>query len=277
MQITEMLLTPNKYSRPQIPLKKVTKIAVHYIGNAGTSAKANRNYFESLRITREREASAHYIIGLDGEIIRCIPENEWSYATNDANGYSISIENCHPAKDGKFTAATRKSLTELCADICKRYKLDPITDIIRHFDVTGKACPLYWVNHPDDFRLFKLEVAAYIAYGSTAQPKLETINLQVNGKVIKADAMIYNDETFIKLRGLENAGFAVGYDKDTKLRTLDNKITVLPIERDGEIQGVESLKLHDYNFVSIRPLAAMCGYGVDYNTETKGVALVAKE
>ena len=40
MKITENFLTPNKYSRPQISLKKVTKIAVHYVGNPGTSAVA---------------------------------------------------------------------------------------------------------------------------------------------------------------------------------------------------------------------------------------------
>lgn len=47
MKITENLLTPNKYSRPQIPLTTVTKIAVHYVGNPNTSAAANRNYFEN--------------------------------------------------------------------------------------------------------------------------------------------------------------------------------------------------------------------------------------
>lgn len=47
MKITEMLLTPNKYSRPQIALKSVKKIVLHYIGNPNTSAQANRNYFEN--------------------------------------------------------------------------------------------------------------------------------------------------------------------------------------------------------------------------------------
>ena len=31
-------------------------------------------------------------------------------------------------------------------------------DIIRHYDVTGKLCPLYWVNHPQDFLYFKHDV-----------------------------------------------------------------------------------------------------------------------
>ncbi len=36
MQITENFLTPNKYSRPQKKLEKVTKIAVHYVDNSNT-------------------------------------------------------------------------------------------------------------------------------------------------------------------------------------------------------------------------------------------------
>ena len=162
MQIIQKFLEPNIYSRPQKKIGRIKKIAVHYVGNPGTSAIANRNYFDNLKNTHKTYASSHYIIGLDGEIIQCIPESEISYATNDANSYSISIENCHPLADGKFTKATRESLTELCADICKRYGLDPLKDIIRHYDVTGKLCPLYWVTHPQDFAAFKEEVKTYM-------------------------------------------------------------------------------------------------------------------
>jgi N-acetylmuramoyl-L-alanine amidase CwlA len=179
MEIKKMFLTPNRYSRPQIPLKKVTKIAVHYVGNAGSSAKGNRNYFESLKDSHAAYASSHYIIGLHGEIIQCIPENEWSYATNDANGYSISIENCHPNADGKFTDATRKSLIELCADICKRYHLNPAADIIRHYDVTGKKCPLCWVTDPHDFVTFKKEVMDYMTNGGDDMIKIDELEKRV--------------------------------------------------------------------------------------------------
>ena len=167
-KITEMFLTPNKYSRPQIKLEKVKKIAAHYVGNPNTSALANRNYFEGLKDqipdktgkycikpdgsylmyngskVKIRSVSAHFLIGLDGEIIQCIPLDEWSYCTNQANGYSISIECCHPDATGKFTAATEKSLAELCAWLVEKYGL-AVDDIIRHYDVTGKQCPLYYV------------------------------------------------------------------------------------------------------------------------------------
>lgn len=142
MKIQQKFLTPNKFSRPQIPLKNVTKIAVHYVGNPGSSAIANRNYFENQK-NGGTYVSAHFVIGLQGEIIQCIPLNEWSYCTNQANGYSISIECCHPDDTGKFTAATENSLAELCAYLLEKFNLTA-DDIIRHYDVTGKQCPLYW-------------------------------------------------------------------------------------------------------------------------------------
>ena len=142
MTIQEMFLTPNKYSRPQIPLKEVKKIAVHYVGNPNTSALANRNYFENCK-EGGRYVSSHYIVGLKGEVIQCIPTDEWSYCTNQANGYSISIETCHPRSDGVFNDSTYISLCELCAMLLKKFNLTT-NDLIRHYDITQKTCPLHW-------------------------------------------------------------------------------------------------------------------------------------
>ena len=142
MTIQEMFLTPNKYSRPQIPLKEVKKIAVHYVGNPNTSALANRNYFENCK-EGGRYVSSHYIVGLKGEVIQCIPLDEWSYCTNQANGYSISIECCHPKSDGVFNDSTYVSLCELCAMLLKKYNLTT-DDLIRHYQITGKQCPIHW-------------------------------------------------------------------------------------------------------------------------------------
>lgn len=273
MQINKMLLTPNKYSRPQIPLKTVTKIAVHYVGGAGSKAVNVRNYFNNLKDTHTTYASSHYIVGLEGEIIQCIPENEYSYCTNQANGYSISIENCHPKADGKFTEATRKSLIELCADICKRYNLDPIRDIIRHYDVTGKACPLYWVNHPDDYVKFKNEVKAFMTGTIQTESEkteevddemVETIKATINGKEIKADAIVKDDLTYIKMKSLENAGFEVGFVTGTKMRTLKNTIKEIPIVIDGEEKSIEAVNIGGFNYVPVRSIAAALGKEIDF-------------
>ena len=143
MKITDALLTPNKYSRPQIPLKSVKKVVLHYVGNPRSSAMANRNYFENQK-NCGRYVSSHYIVGLEGEILRCVPENEVAYCSNQANTYSISIECCHPDSSGKFTPETEKSAVELCAYLLKKYGLG-VDDLIRHYDVTGKQCPLWFV------------------------------------------------------------------------------------------------------------------------------------
>jgi len=144
MNIQEKLLTVNQYSRPGTKRNSTTKIAVHYVANPGTSAIANRNYFENCKTTGVY-VSSNYIVGLDGEVIRCVPDDEIAYCTNQANAYSISIETCHPDWTGKFNPKTYASLVELCALLLKKYKLES-DDLIRHFDVTGKVCPKCFVE-----------------------------------------------------------------------------------------------------------------------------------
>ncbi|MCL2054755.1 MAG: N-acetylmuramoyl-L-alanine amidase [Oscillospiraceae bacterium] len=182
MKIQEMFLTANPFSRPGIKLQKVTKIAVHYVGNPKSTALNNRNYFESLKDRKDRYVSSHFIVGLEGEIIQCIPLNEWSYCTNQANGYSISIETCHPDTTGKFNDATEKSLAWLTAYLLDRFGLT-VNDIIRHYDVTGKQCPLYYVTSSAAYSRFKGMVAAELAKlrggeASVLQNEFDTVNTQ---------------------------------------------------------------------------------------------------
>lgn len=139
MQITRSYLNHN---RPGTKRTKTTAIAIHWVGNPGSSAMANRNYFN----TTERAVSSNYIVGLSGEIICCIPDEEISWCTNQANSYTVSIENCHPDATGKFNDATYNSLVELTANLCRKYGLNPQKGgVIRHFDVTGKICPKWFV------------------------------------------------------------------------------------------------------------------------------------
>ena len=164
MDIDKQFLTISNYNRPGTRRDRTTAVACHYIGNPGTSAQANRDYFENLRITHTTKASCHYIIGLDGEILQLIPEEETSWCTNQANSYTISIEACHLDATGKFTDATYQSYVALCADICKRWGMDPQNGgLIRHYDVTRKVCPKWFVDHPEAWEQFKRDVQAAIA------------------------------------------------------------------------------------------------------------------
>ena len=155
--VTAGLLTPNEYSRPQKPLGKVKNIVIHYVGNPGTSAKNNRDYFEGLKDTHTTKASSHFIVGLDGEVIQCIPLDEYSYASNDRNGDTISIETCHLDEAGVYTEATYQSMVRLTAFLCDKYHLTE-DDLIRHYDITGKLCPRYFVEHEDAWKQFQMDV-----------------------------------------------------------------------------------------------------------------------
>ena len=57
---------------------------------------------------------------------------------------------------------------ELCADICKRWRLDPLNGgLIRHYDVTRKHCPKWFVDHPADWEQFKRDVDAAMHYNKS--------------------------------------------------------------------------------------------------------------
>lgn len=154
LSIQHQFLTVNPYSRPGKSLKKVNGIVVHYTANPGSSAQNNRDYFESLKTRKTTKASSHFIIGINGEIIQCIPLNEISYASNNRNSDTISIECCHPDNSGRFTNATYQSLQALVKSLMSTYSLNK-NDIIRHYDVTGKECPKYFVTYPQKWEEFK--------------------------------------------------------------------------------------------------------------------------
>lgn len=156
--IQQEILPVNPYSRPGDKISKVTAIVVHYVGNPGTTAEQNRSYFNNLAELKNAYASSHYVVGLQGEIIQCVPLDKIAYASNNRNYDTISIECCHQDAEGRFTGDTYNSLVRLVAALCRTYGLNPETDVIRHYDVTGKLCPIYYVNNPDEWYAFKLSV-----------------------------------------------------------------------------------------------------------------------
>lgn len=160
-EIDEQLLTINDYSRPGKKTKAIEKIVIHYLGNPKTTAQENHDYFESLKDLKDVSMSSNFVIGINGEIIECVPAGEVAYASNEMNDRSVSIENCHIDESGRFTEETYTSCVQLTAYLAAEYDLER-EDIIRHYDVTGKECPLYYVKHEDKWEKFRDDVMAYI-------------------------------------------------------------------------------------------------------------------
>ena len=156
-EIDVQLLDVNAYSRPRIRTEQITGIVIHYTANPGSTAQENRDYFNGLQYSHETEASSNFVIGLDGEIIQCVPTWEVAYASNERNIDTVSIECCHPDESGAFTDATYRSLVRLTAWLCEKFGLTQ-DDVIRHYDVTGKICPKYFVEHEDAWAEFRENV-----------------------------------------------------------------------------------------------------------------------
>lgn len=154
-------LKKNQWSRPGDRLTEVNDIVIHYVANPGTSAEANRNYFNNLSNPKSNpagtKASSHFIVGLSGEVIQCIPLTEIAYANAPRNGDTISIEVCHPDESGQFAEETTASVVRLTADLLKEYGLSA-EHVIRHHDVSGKACPKYYVEHEDAWEQLKADI-----------------------------------------------------------------------------------------------------------------------
>lgn len=169
--ITPDYIDISEKTRPGRALTSVDNIVIHYVGNPGTSAKSNRDYFNDIQYhDNERGASAHFVVGFDGEIIQCVPLGEMAQANYPKNDYTISIETCHPDETGKFTETTYRTLIKLTAWLCEVYGLSS-DDVIRHYDVSGKLCPIYYCpnqygdnpySHEDAWEQLKADVKYYM-------------------------------------------------------------------------------------------------------------------
>ena len=72
------------------------------------------------------------------------------------NSSSISSEVV--AKNNKFTDAQVKTLVSLTAELRKKYNL-PASSIIRHYDVTGKKCPAWYISPASRWSTLKASMA----------------------------------------------------------------------------------------------------------------------
>jgi len=183
-------------------------LVIHWTANEskGANAMANRNYFNST----DRSASAHYLVDCT-QIVRALPETELGYHVGAKkyvhpscrNSNSVGIEMCVNS-DGDF-AKMRANTIELAADVCRRHGIDPTTHMIRHYDVTGKDCPHFYVVDPAGWAQFKAEVIAKVKGGNVSEIKVE---VEAESTVVKLGS---KGEAVIDLQAkLTSLGFDLG-------------------------------------------------------------------
>ena len=193
-EMIEKFMKINKYGRPGTKRRKTTKIAFHFTGQHDVSAKNTVSYFSNVVANGYRVngryiyASSHLVVGLQGELYYIVPFNEIAYTTNSANAYSIGVECATTGADDHYTDEEYKTMVKTGAWLAQTYKLDPRVDFIRHYDVTGKICPRYFVNNVKAWKQFKLDCYNYMI------GKLKESNIRncTNGK---GNSIIENEIT----------------------------------------------------------------------------------
>lgn len=146
-------------------------IVIHYTANDGDTDEGNGNYFANNIV----KASAHYFVD-DDSVTQSVPDGcvAWSvgggkYANCSKTGggkfygkctntNSISIELCDDVRNGVVypSAKTIENALILTKELMKKYGISK-SNVIRHFDVVGKACPAYWCGNAANEAKWKSE------------------------------------------------------------------------------------------------------------------------
>lgn len=139
---------------------QIQYLVFHYTGNDGDQAANNAFYYRDNVV----KASAHYFVD-DGQVYMSVEALRTAWAVGGkrwpdcprtgggslygvvTNANSISIELCDTRRDGQLmaTEATLERAAELGRALMVRYSI-PIERVVRHFDVTGKHCPAYFMD-----------------------------------------------------------------------------------------------------------------------------------
>ena len=138
----------------------VRYIVMHYTANNGDTARNNCDYYHRVG---GLQASAHYFVDEHGAMqsVRecdtawhCGARAYWHPECRNAN--SIGIEMCSRKRaDGSYyiKPETVANAAALAREIMQRYGIDT-EHVVRHYDVTGKHCPMPWVDDPAQWTAF---------------------------------------------------------------------------------------------------------------------------
>lgn len=137
-------------------------IVIHYTANDGDTDEGNGNYFKNNDI----DTSAHYFVD-DDSVTQSVPDNyvawhcgtKYTYKHKECrNANSIGVEICDDIKNGVVypSQKTIDNTLELVRGLMKKYNI-PKSNVIRHYDVTGKLCPAYWCGTTAKDKKWKTE------------------------------------------------------------------------------------------------------------------------
>ena len=212
----------HKVNYSDIPRSKssIKYIVVHYTANNGDTARDNLDYYARVK----KEISCHFFVD-ETEVCCSVPWDNTAYHCGTKGKYkhkycrntnSIGIELCSRIDSkGKyyFKDETVHNAARFVALQMKNYNI-PISNVIRHYDVTGKSCPRPFVESSQAWANFKNLVMKY--YNGNTPKKENDIVMQYYEKITEIPAGEMRD-TVQKLcdRGIikgNGAGLHLSYD-----------------------------------------------------------------
>lgn len=201
-------------------LSSIKYIVVHYTANDGDTDENNGNYFENNTIG----ASAHYFVD-DDSVTQSVSDNRIAWHCGSTTGYkhaycrntnSIGVELCDDVKNGVIypSKQTIANAIELVEYLMHKYNI-PRVNVIRHYDVTGKACPAYWCGNSRNDALWKSEFWNKLSVlgGSLAANSTETASTNKGGatKVNVSLSMLKNGSKGDDVKALQILLNGLGY------------------------------------------------------------------
>ena len=210
-------------------------IVVHYTGNDGDTDENNGNYFKNNYVG----ASAHLFVD-DDSITQSVPDNFVAWHCGGAtykhpecrNSNSIGVEICDDVRNGVIypSEKTIANALELVEYLMQKYNV-PKTNVIRHYDVSGKLCPAYWCGTKEKDELWK--TAFWNRLGASVDkptnPEIVLYRVQVGSYTVKK----YAESHLAKVKA---AGFA-----DAFIAVVDGKLYRVQVGAFAKRQNADAM------------------------------------
>lgn len=214
---TKTLIANRKNYGSKRSTSAIKYLVYHYTANDGDTDEANAKYFHNNVV----KASAHRFVD-DDSVTISVPDNYTAYhcggGLQGKNGHkffkictntnSMGIEMCDTIRNGKYEVSpkTRANAIAEGRKIVKKYNI-PKSRVIRHYDVTGKNCPAYFVKDEEAWKKFRDEIFE-------EEKKENTKTTVGKEKILKQDCCLYSKKDL--------TGTKYTYLKNTKVKILKN-------------------------------------------------------
>ena len=245
--VNDVMISPKCSSRDG---RKISRITVHHTASVSTAADLLYYFY-----TTNKDASANYVIGNDGLIGGCVPEEfrAWTSGSwdNDSQAITIEVSNSIAGEPWPVGTATWNSMIKLCVDICRRYGFRLWTDkenktgsLTAHRWYQATACPgthLY-----DRFELICKEVNRILDYDKKVDDLEKTLVALTS---VVSDLKKTVDANGMTLEAVKQQSARTAEEVLPVYTTLDAvpewyQDAIFELVKSGSIQGVTPTDIH---------------------------------